>query len=81
MPLKATASSTVYIVVKKNTIDSVHASEASAQERVDEDGDLEIKSHDLVGGSINIDKAPAKKAAAKKTPVSEIIKKNYLFGE
>ncbi|KAL2061553.1 hypothetical protein VTL71DRAFT_6930 [Oculimacula yallundae] len=76
MPPKKASGTSVYVVLVGTSIDSVHASLESANERVaaaksEGNGKTKIEVQDLVGGSINIDHVVEKKPAAKAKAVKK----------
>jgi hypothetical protein len=72
MPPKAKPTSThVYVVLSGNTVDSVHASIDSANERVSEakeggSSGVKVEVQELVGGSVNVDEKKAAPVAKPK---------------
>jgi len=79
MPPKAKATSShVYVVVSDSSVDSVHASVESANERVSEakeagSSGVKVELQELVGGSVQVDekKAAAKPKAKTKSPAEQ----------
>ncbi|XMA16155.1 hypothetical protein WAI453_008946 [Rhynchosporium graminicola] len=79
MPPKKATNTSVYVVLVGTSIDSIHASLDSANERVAEakgegNDKRKIEIQDLIGGSITVDPVAEKKPAAKAKAAKEQVK-------